>query len=66
MPRQRSVRCGVRPHFNDTLVHDSEIELIIIVPFTDSIGTCSMLPREKHGVVDPDLKVSQAVQIISL
>lgn len=24
----------------------------------DTVGSCSMLPREKQGVVDPKLKVS--------
>jgi len=27
----------------------------------DTVGSCSMLPREKQGVVDPNLKVSQHI-----
>lgn len=38
---------------------DSVLLLIVLSThfFIDSLGTCSMLPREKQGVVDPELKV---------
>lgn len=32
--------------------------LSFLVTITDTVGTCSMLPREKGGVVDHSLKVS--------
>lgn len=40
------------------LIFNAETDLINISLLADTIGTCSMLPREKHGVVDPSLRVS--------
>lgn len=36
--------------------HSSET-VRLICNFTDTVGSCSMLPRSKNGVVDPELKV---------
>ena len=32
---------------------------LLFVAYVDTSGTCSMLPRDKGGVVDPQLKVSR-------
>jgi hypothetical protein len=33
------------------------------ISYTDTSGTCSMLPRDKGGVVDPRLKVNNIIKL---
>jgi hypothetical protein len=52
-------RLGVNSFFLDLCVDLSDEVL------SDTVGSCSMLPREKQGVVDPNLKVDETRLSIS-